>query len=294
MELLLNINQYEYTDFLTSNVDTLILALKDFSSGYQLSYSLSELKDIVKNIHNSKKKAYISLNIIANENQILSLELLMPEIAKLDADGFVIADFGVLQLFKEANLTSKVILNPVTTITNKYSSKIANDLGIDHVCLANELNLKDILDISKYTKGNIEILAQGYYQICNSKRPLLSNFFKQFKIKSNSQSYFIKEESRDYSYPIIELNNEILVYIDRQRCIVPYLNQIIDSKVKYLRIDTVFMTIEEIKLIIDIYNNVINNLDSLDYYLMQIEKNTNSNLKCLDNISILKKEKNNE
>ena len=218
----------------------------------------------------------------------------MPEISKLDADGFVIADFGILQLFKEANLSSKVIFNPVTTITNKYSSKIANNLGINHVCVANELNLKDILEISKHTKGNIEVLAQGYYQICNSKRPLLSNFFKQFKIKNNSQSYFIKEESRDYAYPIIELNNEVLVYIDRQRCILPYLKQIIDSKVKYLRIDTIFMSIEEIKLTIDIYNNAINNLNSLDYYLLQIENSTNSNLKCLDNISILKKEKNNE
>ena len=54
------------------------------------------------------------------------------------------------------------------------------------------------------------------------------------------------------------------------------------------------MSIEEIKLTIDIYNNAINNLNSLDYYLLQIENSTNSNLKCLDNISILKKEKNNE
>lgn len=293
MKLLLNINQYEYKEFLHSNVDILIIGIKDFSSGYLKTYDLNELKTIIDTIHKNNKLVYLAMNIIANEETINNLTINIELIKSFQADGYVIADFGFLQLLKEHNLIDKIIFNPVTNITNKYSTLIANNLGINHACLANELNIKDILEIANYTKGNIEILAQGYYQICNSKRPLLSNFFKNFKIKNTSDYYYIKEESRDYAYPIIELNNEVLIYIDKQRCTLKYIREILDSKIEYLRIDTIFLSKEEIFLHVDNYSKLITNTISSEEAMQKISK-TNSNLESLDNISILKKEKNNE
>ena len=187
----------------------------------------------------------------------------------------------------------EIVFNPITNVTNKYSSKLFNEMGINHVCLANELNIKDILEVADYTSGNIEILAQGYYQICNSKRPLLTNFFKQFKLKSTSKHYYIKEESRDYAYPIMEVDNEIFVYIDKQRCILNYFKEIKNVNIKYIRIDTVFMDMDEINFFINLYDSIITNIENLQLAIDSVSK-TNSNLKCLDNISILKKEKNNE
>ena len=52
MELLLNINQYEYKEFLNSNVSTLIIALKNFSCGYLKEYELNDLEDIINMVHN--------------------------------------------------------------------------------------------------------------------------------------------------------------------------------------------------------------------------------------------------
>jgi len=291
MELLLNLHNYDYKQFLNSPIDTLIIGLENFCTGYLVEYILDDIPFVIDNIHKSNKKIYISLNIISNEVTINKLITIMPFIKKLHADGFVISDFGILQIFKENALVNKVIFNPITKITNKYSAATCNNLGIDHVCIANELNLNDIIEISNYNKGNVEILAQGYYQICNSKRRLLSNFFKKFKIKTDSPFYKIKEESRDYAYPIIEINNEILIYIDKQRCVLPYFNKLIETNIQYLRIDTMFLNLEEIKQIIDIYNDVMKNPLNIETHLKMLEEKTNSNLNCLDNISILKKEK---
>ena len=293
MNLLLNINQYEYREFLDAPLDVLIIALKDFSSGYHITYSLEDLPLIIENVHNHNKKIYLSLNIIANEEKTTSFKSIITDLKKLNIDGYIVSDYGFLNIMKNNNLINKVIFNPVTNITNKYSAKLANDLGINHVCLANELNIKDLLDIVNYTNGNVEILAQGYYQICNSKRPLLTNFFKKFKINTDSKYYKIKEESRDYAYPIIEINNEILVYIDRERCTLNYLNKFINSKVQYLRIDTTFLDLEEVKFHIECYSQCVNNPSLIESYLEKMMQ-TNSNINCLDNISILKKENKND
>ena len=293
MNLLLNLNQYQYQDFLHTDVDVLIIALNKFSSGYVKTYELKELPNVINHIHKENKKVYISLNIICDEDLLLELKTLMDEIEKLNADGYIVADFGIFQLFKEQKMTEKIIFNPVTNITNKYSSLMFNNMGINHVCLANELNIKDVLEIAKYVNGNIEILAQGYYQICNSKRHLLSNFFKNFNIDATSNNCYIKEESRDYAYPIVEINGETIVYIDKERCVIKYLEDLLTNNVKYLRIDTVFLSLEETMNHIKVYSSAIRNEISKEEAITELEK-TNSNLECLDNVSILKKEKNNE
>ena len=291
MELILNINQYNYEQFLDSKIDIIQIGLDKFCVGYLHTYSLDLLPNIIEKIHSHNKKIYLSMNIISNQETIQNLVNIISQLSSLDIDGFVLSDFGFLQVLKENKLEHKVIFNPVTNITNKYSASIANNFNIHHCCLANELNINDILEISNYTNGNVELLAQGYYQICNSKRLLLTNFFKKYKLKNTSDYYYIKEENRDYAYPIIEIDNDTLIYIDKQRCILPYLKEILKTNIKYLRIDTMFLKDEEIKQHIEVYNNALNNIDNLPSLIDHIESYSNSNLKCLDNISILTKEK---
>ena len=51
---------------------------------------------------------------------------------------------------------------------------------------------------------------------------------------------------------------------------------------------------EQINTIVDAYKDSIESLDNLEASLEKLKENTDSNYKCLDNISILKKEKENE
>ena len=296
MELILNINQYGYSAFLDSNVDIFLIGMERFSKGYLMKYSLDDVEQISKYVHEKGKKLYLSFNTQANEYCINELEKLMPIICDLHVDGFVISDFGILQTFKEHGLTNKIIFNPTTLVTNKYNAKYYNNLGINHVCVANEINYKDILEIAKFTEGNIELLAQGYFQICNSKRPLLSLFLSQFKNNKSSETdhYFIKEENRDYAYPIIEVDDDLFIFIDKQRCLLPYLKELLTNNIKYLRIDTAFLEINEITTIVDVYKNAIENIESIEQGLDILKNNTNSNFTCLDTVSVLKKEKENE
>ena len=55
-----------------------------------------------------------------------------------------------------------------------------------------------------------------------------------------------------------------------------------------------FLDTNEINLYIDIYNKAINDNKSIEKSLRILKEKTNSNLNCLDNISILVKEKKNE
>ena len=50
----------------------------------------------------------------------------------------------------------------------------------------------------------------------------------------------------------------------------------------------------EITTIVDVYKNAIDNVESIEEGLEILKNNTNSNFTCLDTVSILKKEKENE
>ena len=147
MKLIANINQYGYKAFLNSMADILMIALKDYSSSYFMDYELKDIPAIIKEIHDNNKQVYLSLNKICNEETIKKFEKDVLKIKDYEFDGIVVSDFGMLQILKEQNLINKTIFNPITTITNKYNANIANNLGIDHVCLANELNIKDLIEI---------------------------------------------------------------------------------------------------------------------------------------------------
>lgn len=258
MELLLNTNELGYKPFLNCQIETIIIGLKNFCHNQFYSVSLKQLPNVITELKQNKKKLCLSINTFASEKEIIKLDNLLDSLLNLEIDSFIVSDLGVLNLFKKRNIQNKVILDLQTYVTNKYSAKSLLNLGVKRIVLSKEITLNDIKEISTYNSGNIEMLCQGYYPITYSKRPILSCYYKNFKLKKNKNIHYIKEESRDFQYMLIEQNNLLTVYNNKQYSLFSNLDILHENNINKLRIDTNFMSVKEINSYIDFYVKAIN------------------------------------
>ncbi len=268
MEIVLNTNELGYLPFLDTNVNSFIIGLKHFCINQRYALNIREIMLASDLIQKKQKKIYLSLNIFAGEKDIYRLKRKMKKIKELPVNGFIISDLGILNIFKENNLTHKVILDCQTYVTNKYSAKSLINLGIDKVYLSKEIILNDIKEITSFNKNKIALFAQGYYPISYSKRPILTNYYKKFNIKRKKELHYLKEENREQYYLINEMKNNLVVYNHREYSLFSCLKDIIDIGINYIEINALFLKENEIKEYLSFYKEGVNYIleNKLDEY----------------------------
>ena len=265
MELILNTNELGYDTFLDTPIDSLIIGLKNFCINQPFSLSIKELKTAIEKIKNRRKKIYLSINIFALEKDMYKFKKIAPKLVDLCIDGFIVSDLGIFKILKDLNLEDKVILDFQTYVTNNYSAKSLLSMGANRICLSKEITLNDIKNIGEYNQGKVELLVQGYYPITYSKRPILSCYLKNFKLRKNSSLYYIKEETREDCYYLLETKNNLSVFNNKQYSLFCYLDELIKSNITHFRIDTLFLKENEIKEYIEYYSKAIAYLNKGNY-----------------------------
>lgn len=257
MNIILNTNELGYMPFLHTPATSFIIGLENFCVNQQYCLTIKKLPEAIKQIKEVGKKIYLSINLFAEESDIKRFKSIVSKLKRLDIDAYIVSDLGILNILKSHGLTNKIILDLQTYVTNKYSAKSLLNLGVKRVSLSKEITLDDIIEISTFNNGNIEVLCQGYNPITYSKRSILNCYYKNFKLKKEATLHFVKEESRDNYYYLNETNDSLIVYNDKQYSLFPYLLELITSKVSNFKIDTNFLSEKEINEYISIYGKGI-------------------------------------
>lgn len=260
MELILNTNELGYAPFLETNVNAFIIGLKNYCINQEFCLSLKQLKSSLSLIKQFNKKVYLSINNFVTEKDLPKYKKIIHKIKKYPFDGFIVSDLGIFNIFREFNLENTVILELQTYVTNKYSARSILNLGPKRICLSKEITLKDIIEISKENKNKIELLVQGYFPITYSKRPILECYKKNFDLKDKSNLHYIKEESRNSFYYLIENKGNLSVYNDSQYSLFNHLDELIENNISFFRIDSIFLKEDEILDYIKFYSLALKNI----------------------------------
>ena len=216
---------------------TFVFALKDYSIGYEKTYSYEE-------INNINEKKYVLINQVLDNNKIDSLKEILPE---LSVDGFIFEDIGLINVFKELNIKGIKILF-INHFNCNYESVNIWLNYVDSVFISNELTYDELKEITLKSNKEVVLHIFGYNQIMYSKRKLLSNYYKynnlDIKLKNT-----IKDKASDIKFNVIEDDNGT-VFLS---------NKIFDGRklldldnVLYYYINTSFIDID---IVIDFINN---------------------------------------
>ncbi len=204
-----------------------------------------ELEKYVQIAHSKGKKAYITVNIQAHNQDFEGLADYLKFIEQIKADAIIVSDAGILSLAKQVVPNLDIHLSTQACASNKYSAKFWADAGAKRIILARELSLEEIKEIRDYLPKEIELEAfvHGAMCISYSGRCLLSNYLANRDsnrgecVQACRWQYKIREVSRSGELEIQEDDKGTYILNSKDLCLIEHLDKLAKAGVTSFKIE---------------------------------------------------------
>lgn len=156
--------------------DAVYVGGKRFSLRARASnFELADLKEAADFAHNLGKKLFVTVNMIAHEEDMVQLEEYLLELERIKVDAIIVASLYIAQLARTLKCTYEVHLSTQLSVTNSATIAYYRSHGVDRIVLARELDLDSIAKISKTSQLPTEVFIHGGMCTNFSGRCTLSN-----------------------------------------------------------------------------------------------------------------------
>ena len=214
--------------------------LRAFSDNFEQD----ELETYINYAHSIGKKAYITVNILAHNEDFDGLEDYIKYLYEIGADAIIASDVGIINLAQRVAPNLEIHLSTQANCTNAESAKFWSKLGVKRIVLARELSLKEIKEIHQAVpEVELEAFIHGAMCISYSGRCLLSNYL--CKRDSNRGQcaqacrfeYFLREKTRNDEMTIQQDERGTYVLNSKDMCMIRYLKEMIDAGITSFKIE---------------------------------------------------------
>lgn len=205
-----------------------------------------EIKEGVEFAHNLGKRAYLTTNIFAHNEDVKPFMEYLEKIKDIPIDAFIVSDPGVLSMIKSVIPNAEIHLSTQANMTNYMTAKFWQSQGVSRIVLARELSFDEIRKIYDEIGSQMEIEAfiHGAMCISYSGRCLLSNFMIERDANRGECAhpcrwkYQIVEEKRPgVYYPIEEDERGTYIMNSKDLCMIEHIPEIIKSGITSLKIE---------------------------------------------------------
>ncbi len=251
IELLLPAGNKEKLEYAVRyGADAVYLGVVDFSlramrKGELITFD--NLKDSIDLAHKLGKKAYLTLNIFAFNNDIHSLEECMERISDSNPDALIVSDVGIMRVVRKYMPDTPLHISTQANSLNYEAVKFWQDYGATRVILGREVNIKDMAEMkSAVPDMELEVFVHGAQCVSFSGRCLISDYMTNGERKANQGnccqpcrwSYKLVEETRPGQYYEIEQNERgTHIMSTKDLCLVNHLPKLIDAGVDSLKVE---------------------------------------------------------
>ncbi|HHT83189.1 MAG: peptidase U32 family protein [Christensenellales bacterium] len=228
--------------------DAVYFAGKDFGlRAYAGNFSHEEIERAIALCHNKNKKAYVTVNIFAQNKDFGPLGDYLAFLEDVKADGVIVSDAGVISFIKKRFPKLNIHLSTQANTINKYAVEFWKDIGVSRVVLARELSVDQIKEISDYVKGQIELeaFAHGAMCIAYSGRCLLSTYLtgrdsnRGECVQACRWEYRLTEVNRpeDQYLTLTQDSRGSYILNSKDLCTLPFLDKLMDAGVFCFKIE---------------------------------------------------------
>lgn len=241
--------------------NSFILPLNKYSIGFNVYFDYNEINELSKN-----ENIYIMINRFMHKNDLIDIEKVLKNIEIERIKGIFIEDLGIISLLPK----EKVIIYQNHMINNYNSINYFKKIGFNNIVINNELTINEIKEIRKNTESNLYYFLISKNILLYSKRKLVSNYFKNYNLNQESNSYLIKESVSKKELFVNEENNETTIMNNDIFCGNKYIEEL--EKLDYLIINLNNINNDDIEIILDNYKSSnLYNLIKCDYYFLENE-----------------------
>ena len=244
MELVTSIYNLCELEILKDKLDCALIHVPFLSINYQNIDVDKALDYCIKN----NIKPILSLNRIFHPKDLGSVNELINKYKDTNCM-FYIADLGALNLFIKANLVNRVIYNPETMITNYLDMNEYYSFGVDAIGVSSEITLNDLNKIAE-VNNNIFYQIFGKRLMFYSRRKLISLYGEQSNKEYPKNNVYLRESTRNDYFPIIENENNTLIYRSYNISLLAYLDEM---NIKYAYIESFDLDMNKFKIVNSIY-----------------------------------------
>lgn len=278
-----NIEKMKYA--FAYGADACYLGLVDYSLRTMRKGELitrENLKSAIDTARSLNKKAYLTLNIFAYDDDIRSLEGTLEVIKDANPHAIILSDFGVYNLVKKFLPDIDIHISTQTNILNTEAVKFWRDMGATRVILARELSLKQIEAIKKAVPEiEVEIFVHGSQCMSYSGRCLLSDYMTKGERKANHGgcaqpcrwSYKLLEETRPGEYyEIVQDERGSHILSPKDLCLVRYIKELMDIGVDSFKAEGRTKSLYYVSAVAKAYRAVMDGKISTDEAFLELKK----------------------
>lgn len=156
--------------------DAVYLGLKNFSArATAVNFSAEELDNFVGYAHSLKRKVYVTVNTLVQENELQNLLQTLDVCSNCGADGIILQDLGVARIIKEKYPELELHASTQMAVHNKEGALALQKMGFKRVVLARELTLREIKEIADIPGLETEAFIHGALCYCYSGMCMFSS-----------------------------------------------------------------------------------------------------------------------
>ena len=220
--------------------------------------------------HKHQVKVYVTVNIIAHNQDFAGLDIYLAELKDMQVDGIIISDPGILRYARKFVPSLPVHLSTQANVTNHASASFWLDQGVGRLNLARELSLTEIEEIRENVDGELEVFVHGALCISYSGRCMLSNYMTDRDANQGSCShpcrfsYTLLEEKRPGEYfPVEEDERGTYIFNSKDLCLLEMLPQLVAAGIDCLKIEGRMKSIFYVGGVVRVYRAALDYLAQL-------------------------------
>ncbi|MEE8382872.1 MAG: U32 family peptidase [Thermodesulfobacteriota bacterium] len=245
--------------------DAVYLSGKEYGlRSYAGNFTLSEMEEGIKFAHKRQVKVYVTVNIVARNDDFIVLPDYLNSLSELKVDGLIVSDPGIIAQARQHVPHLPLHLSTQLSTSNWCSAQFWQQQGISRINLARELSLEEIALIKQRAPVKIEIFVHGAMCISHSGRCLLSTYLTQRDPNRGECAhpcrwkYSLMEENRPNRYfPITEDEYGSYVFNSKDLCLIEYLPEIIAAGVDAIKIEGRMKGIHYVASVTRIYRRAL-------------------------------------
>ncbi len=157
--------------------DAVYAGTPDMSLRTQSKFSLEDLKEGIRLVHEAGKKIYLTLNLYVHNEEAAKLPKFVETLRKLAPDGVLMADPGVFYYLKENAPELNRFVSTQANICSAQTVKFWQSMGAKLCVLGREVTFAEMKEIREQCPDiELECFIHGAMCMSYSGRCLISNF----------------------------------------------------------------------------------------------------------------------
>ena len=253
-EVIILPNKKDLSIYEKYNLNTFLLPLSNYSIGFNCEFNIDEINEL------SKK-----YNIYVLFNKFLHLKISdFREIYPLINENikFIVEDIGLNEVIDK----NRIVLYENHIVSNYKAINFLNSIGFSNIVINNDLTISEIDSILENSESNLYYFYVSKNMLMYSRRNLVSNYNRHFKLNTDVTKYDLKEKVSKQILEINEFSDGSVVRCHKIFCASKYIDRIKMNRIfDFTDIDDVS---EEIILSNIDSSNLCDLIDS-DYYFLE-------------------------